>query len=221
MRWFALTCLFFLSTAQPILAGAWLRDKGTGFIATTTTVRSVLPEPDYEVGIYADYGLTEGLNSGLDIYETPGLSGHILAFVRLPLTSPGPKSKLAVELGMGAHHLRHIWRPMYRLGVSWGYGFDTKFSPGWVAAETSIEHRDGQSGPLFKFDAIAGLSSPDRIRPMLQLETAIGQNLPFQWKLTPSLMIPTKGKSTWVIGIQQRSFGTIRTGLKLALWRQF
>ncbi len=221
MRRFALACLFCLIATQQVLAGAWLREKGNGFMSTSSTLRAVSPVADYEFGLYADYGLTSRLNVGIDIYETPGFSGHALLFIRRPLRSLGAQSKLAMELGLGSHHQYQNWRPMYRLGLSWGYGFDNWFAPGWIAVETAIEHRDGQPGPLFKFDAIAGLSSSDRIRPMLQLETAIAKNLPFQWKLTPSLLIPGKGNSTWVVGIQQRSFGTARTGLKVALWRRF
>lgn len=221
MRRFAITCLFCLIAAQPVWAGAWLREKGTGFMSISSTIRALVPETDYEISLYADYGLTSRLNLGLDVNEMPGIGGHALLFLRLPVPAPGPRSKLAIEMGIGAHHRRNTWQPMYRMSLSWGYGFTSRLGPGWLAVESAIEHRGGHAQPLFKLDATLGLSSPDHIRPMLQLETAVAQYLPLQWTLTPSLMIPGKGNSTWVIGIQRRSFGAIRTGLKVALWRRF
>lgn len=221
MRRFAITCLFYLIASQPILAGAWLRDKGTGFISISSTIRALMPVPDYEISLYADYGLTSWLNMGLDVNEIPGIAGHGLLFFRLPLPVRNPRSELAIELGLGGHHRRETWKPMYRLSLSWGHGFTSRFGPGWLAVESAIEQRTGNAEPLFKLDATLGLSSPNHIRPMLQLETAFAQDLPLQWTLTPSLMIPGKGNSTWVIGIQRRSFGANRTGLKVALWRRF
>lgn len=221
MRRIALACMICLIATQPALAGAWMRDKGKGFVSTTSTIRAGPPDADIEFGFYADYGLTSRLNIGLDINETPGVDGYALLFLRLPLPAPGPHSKLAIELGVGSHHRSENWHPMYRMGLSWGYGFASPLVPGWAAVELAIEHRGGHAEPLVKLDAIIGLTSSDGIRPMLQLETAIAQHLPLQWKLTPSLIIPGKGKIKWVVGIQQRSFGTSRTGLKVTLWRRF
>jgi hypothetical protein len=221
MRWFTIACLFFLIAAQPVLAGGWLREKGKGFMSMSSTVHAVYPLPEYEIGVYADYGLTSRVNIGLDINETPGAAGHALLFLRVPLSASEWRNKIAVELSLGGHHRDADWQPMYRLGLSWGYGFSGKLSAGWMAVESAVEYRMGNVSPLYKLDAIFGLSSSDRIRPMLQLETAIAQNLPFQWKLTPSLLIPGKGNSTWVVGIQRRSFGETRTGLKVALWNRF
>lgn len=221
MRWFALACMFFLFTTQYVLAGAWLHDKGNGFISASSILRAMSPVADYEFSLYADYGLTSRLNIGLDVNEAPGAGGHTLLFLRLPISAQENQRKLAVELGLGAHHQRRNWRPMYRLALSWGTGFNNMFGPGWMAVDTTIEVRDGPSEPLFKVDATLGLSSIHDIRPMLQIETAIAKNLPLIWRVTPSLIIPSKGKSVWVIGIQQRSFGSPRTGLKMSLWRRF
>lgn len=221
MRRFAIACLICLIAPQPALAGAWLRDKGNGFMSISSTIRALSPIADYETSLYADFGLTARLTAGLDVNETPGVGGHALAFLRLPISASGARRKLALELGIGGHHRREIWHPMYRVALSLGYGFTGWFGPGWLAVDTAIEHRGGHAEPLFKLDATIGLSSSDQIRPMLQLETAIAQNLSLQWTLTPSLMIAGKGKSTWIIGIQQRSFGAHRMGLKVALWRRF
>ncbi|MFT4960511.1 MAG: hypothetical protein ACI92Z_001595 [Paracoccaceae bacterium] len=231
MHRFAIACLICLIAAQPVLAGAWLREKGDGFVAFSSTIRKMPPPEgyesklytDYEFSLYADYGLTSWVTAGIDAHETMGNGGHALLFLRLPVLASKTRTKLAIELGAGGYHRhqRNIWQPMYRLALSVGYGFTSPVGPGWMAADTTVEYRQGQAALLYKFDATIGLSSPDHIRPMLQLETAIAENLPFQWKVTPSLLIPGKGKSTWVIGIEQRSYGVARTGLKLALWRRF
>ncbi|MBV1925866.1 MAG: hypothetical protein KUG62_01835 [Rhodobacteraceae bacterium] len=227
MRWIILACLFCLTASQPALAGAWLRDKGKGFFAYSSTlyvtpqIYPALPLVEYDISIYADYGLTSWLTMGIDVFEQPDFGGHTLLFMRLPISASERPSKFAFELAIGGHHQNDNWNPMYRAGLSWGYGFNNWFGPGWMAVDTAVEYIDGHSKPLLKVDAALGLSSPNRIRPMLQVETAVAQDLPLIWKLTPSLMIPGKGKSTWVIGVQQRSFGTPRTGLKLALWRKF
>jgi len=221
MRGIILVLLICLVDPQPAMAGAWLREKGRGFLAVSSMVRGVSPVRDYEADIYMDYGAHEDLTIGLSLNDKPGISGHILAFARLPLMQLDEETQLAVELGVGGHQVFGTWNPMYRLALSYGFGFSGWAGPGWLAVDSAVEHRTRLGKPVLKLDAAIGSSSANKVRPLLQLETAMAQNTRFQWAVTPSLMISGLGDATLVIGVQRRSYGRHRTGLKIALWRNF
>lgn len=221
MRRIIVACLFCTFFVQPALAGAWLREKGKGFTSISTTIHAVSPVPSFATSIYADYGLFERLSVGLDLYIPSDSGGHVLLFARLPLPIHYMQLKYAVELGLGAHLQGGNWYPMYRASLSMGKGFSTRYGNGWMAADTTVEYRTGGGAPIFKVDATIGLSAFARFNPMLQLETAIGETLPLQVALASSVMISTKGKSTWVIGVQHRFTGIQQTSLKLSIWRRF
>ncbi|SDC46890.1 hypothetical protein [Ruegeria marina] len=211
-------CLF---AAGQALAGAWLRDHGTGFTAVSTTLYRFDGYFDYKSAVYGEWGADERWTLGLDINEQPGLAGHVLLFVRYPLADMGRRGHLAAEAGLGGHHWLGDWGRMTKITLSYGKGLDTRWGHGWVAADTAWERRFGTAADIFKLDLTAGLSTPRRIDPMLQLETAYVAGLPLFWTLTPSLLIDAGKGGTWVVGLERKSDlpGTI--GLKLGFWRNF
>lgn len=206
---------------QPVLAGAWLREHKSAFVSFGTTVRgSRTVPPEYETKAYAEYGLGPKLTLGFDFNDTRDKSGHALLFLRFPLLTGRTHMRYAVELGLGGHHWQGQWSPMYKLAFATGRGFESRWGNGWLAAEAAIEQRDGQDDPTYKLDAVAGLSSGPRIRPMIKLETAYSPGQPFGWTLTPGILFDV-GESTWVLGIERRSGFRNTVGFSFNLWRNF
>ncbi len=212
-----------LLPGEPASAGAWLRDKGEGFVSVTTTRRNAAGPRD-EFGLYGEFGAFEHVTAGIDIDETRGSSGHALIFARFPLGPHSGARRLALELGLGRHHsgagAGAGTGAMARATLSWGMGFSGP-GAGWIAIQPAIEYRAGAGGPIYKLDAALGLPSRSRIRPMLQLETTYADAWGASWSLIPSLILSGRGGRRWVVGIEARSAASRSLGLKLSLWQEF
>lgn len=210
-----------LVVAGQAAAGAWLRERGTGFTSATATLYRFNGFVDYKTAVYGEWGVADRWTLGFDVNEQPGLAGHALLFLRYPLADLGPRGRFAVEAGVGGHHWLGAWSPMTKLTLSYGKGLDSRWGHGWFAADAGWERRFGTATEIFKLDFTAGLATPRRIDPMLQLETAYVSGLPVFWTLTPALLIDAGKGGTWVVGLERKSDlpGTI--GLKLGFWRSF
>lgn len=210
-----------LCTVQAAAAGAWLRDKGKGFTSIGATIRKTPGYYDYETTAYSEHGLAPKLTIGLDVNQTPGLTGHALAFARVPLIGHPDTSRLALEIGIGAHQLIGAWYPMQKLTLSYGRGFDGPWGPGWYNLDLATERRKGLQHSILKLDATIGLSGQARVQPLLQIETARIADLPLLWSLTPAIRIRDDNQRNWLIGVEYRSADIRTTGLKFAIWREF
>ncbi|MGD9861794.1 MAG: hypothetical protein AB7S99_01155 [Pseudodonghicola sp.] len=214
--------VFVLISARSAGAGAWMREEGTVFLSLTGTLRQGDPDARQELSVYSEYGVSPRLTLGTDINERPGLSGHALLFARRPLSRPAARTRLAVETAVGGHHWLGRWHPMYRLTLSAGRGFTTaQGATGWLSVDAAYERRLSAPVPAYKLDATLGLSSPGRIRPILQVETAHIPGKPLFWAVTPGLTIDTGGTATWLVGLERKSAGHDTLGLKIGLWRRF
>ncbi|MBO9450840.1 hypothetical protein J7426_11260 [Tropicibacter sp. R16_0] len=213
--------LLSLCAAQHACAGAWLRDKGAGFLSLTGTLYNPSSTYDFKSAVYAEWGVTPKLTVGLDLNERPGLTGHALIFARVPVTTLGQNGRVAFEFGGGGHHFQNRWHPMYKIGLSYGKSLDSRWGSGWLAIDFALEHRTRTSDPFYKLDATVGLSENRRLNPMLQIETAYFENSEFQWSVTPSILIKGKNNRKWQIGIEHRSAYPKGYGLKFALLREF
>lgn len=207
------------SSAQ---AGAWLRDKGTGFASTSGTLRQYQGLMTQETGVFIEYGLAKRLTVGLDYNQGSTAAGHALFFARVPLGKPRERYRFSAELGLGMHFVGNFQGQMYKVTLSYGRSLSTRFGSGWLALDLASEHRQGLPGPTIKLDSTLGLTGERRVQPMLQIETsrpAVGGT---NWAVIPSIRIRGKKKLTWVIGAEQKSAGGNKSiGLKLSLWRAF
>ncbi len=207
--------------APPALAGAWLREHGTAFTAIGATVRGNRETlPDLESKAYAEYGLTPRLTLGLDYNDIRGKSGHALLFLRFPLGRTDGRMRYGIELAAGRHRHQRQWASMYKIALAAGRGFKSRWGNGWMALDAAYERRAGLSDPTFKLDAVVGLSSGWRIRPLIKLETAQVSGRPLSWSFTPGLMFDIR-RNTWVLGLERRSAGIETIGITLGLWRSF
>lgn len=220
MKRFLCAVLLLFAACGPVLAGAWLRDKGAGFSAVSVTGFKESDVYKYKTSLYAEYGLGPRLTVGLDAEEHQDLYGHALVFARFLVADFGRSGRMAAELGVGAHHRQlQVWA-LYKATLSYGRNIETKIGNGWLAVDAALEYRTHDA--LFrKLDFTAGLSSGRRIDPLLQIETSYTPDRPFYWSVRPSIMYrPKGGQSTWVLGAERNSFRDT-TGIKLALWLSY
>lgn len=208
-------------TAQPVGAGAWLRDKGTGFLSLTTTIRQLNGTRQAENSFYGEYGLAPRLTLGADINEIAGFAGHALVFLRLPVGSNERRTKMTVELGLGGHHWQGRWGGMIKSTLSVGRGFSSRWASGWFNVDAGMELRLPTSNPAFKLDATIGLSSGPRIRPLLQIETTYISGNPLIWAANAGVLIDGRGNHSWLIGFTRKTADQSSLGLKIGLWRRF
>lgn len=217
-----LTALFlWTSISGPSWAGAWLREHETLFIAASSTFRFEDTQVVNENAIYAEYGAWPKATLGFDYNQRIYYAGHALAFVRFPVGPKDTTTKYAVEVGFGGHHWQGDWSPMAKLALSMGRPIKTRRGYGWLAIDTAIERRFGDSDPLYKLDATLGLPNIGRFGPMLQIETAKTRPHPLFWTITPSIRYETKKLGTFVIGYESKHGISSTHGVKFSLWREF
>lgn len=216
-----LTILFLLLMASPAWPGAWLRDKGTVFVAASLTAFKEQDDGyDYKTSLYAEWGLRENITLGLDVEEHRDLYGHATVFARLPVADFKSAGRFAAEIAIGAHHRQmRVWA-LYKATLSYGKGFQTEWGNGWVAVDAALEYRTHEA--LYrKLDITAGLSSARLMNPLLQIETAYRTGQPLHWRIRPSVMIRAKDSpTTWILGFE-RNDARENTGIKLAIWNTF
>ncbi|SFU20962.1 hypothetical protein [Sedimentitalea nanhaiensis] len=221
MRFAVIVLLLCAVLAPPALAGAWLREHKTAFIAIGATVRGNRETlPDLENKFYAEYGLVPRLTLGLDYNDTRGKSGHALLFVRLPLGRTDRRMRYGIEIGAGMHRWQQEWASMYKIALAAGRGFESRWGNGWMGLDAAYEQRAGLSDPTFKLDTVIGMSSGWRVRPLIKLETAYVPGQPLGWSFTPGIMFDVRN-STWVLGVERRSTNLETIGLTFGLWRNF
>ncbi len=211
----------YVLSASPALSGAWLREKGSGFASATITQRTGHGVWSSELGYYADYGLTSLVTLGIDLNDNDNLSGHALVFVRIPLGQTSRRHHMAVELALGASHYLNSWVPMQKVTLSYGRAFDSNWGPGWLAIDGAYEIRGLNTEPILKLDATIGLSDPEHLRPILQIETAKISGHPLFYTITPGLQIPLNPDTRLLIGAQHRVTTKRSLGLKLGVWHSF
>ncbi|MDP5217365.1 hypothetical protein Q5Y75_09075 [Ruegeria sp. 2205SS24-7] len=216
-----LMSLMVLGGATPGSAGAWLQEKGGGFLSATTTGYQPGEVVEYRSAIYAEYGLLNRLTLGIDINDRAGNSGHALVFARLPLSPPDWRNRFAIELGTGAHHRLGRTAAMHKVTLSYGRGVTTGLGPAWVAADVALEHRTGIGQQIRKFDLTLGMSADRFVNPLLQIETAHVRDDELYWTVTPALLLRGKKGTRWLIGVERRSAHPDGFGLKFGFWRNF
>lgn len=221
MRHVLTILIFCLSAAQPVWAGAWLREPDTAFFSVSATFRSLNGVWQSENGLYGEYGLAPRLTLGMDISNIARVAGHALVFARVPVGPPGRRTRMALELGLGGHHIQNQWGSMLKATLSVGRGFVSRWGNGWFNVDSAIELRRPTPDPAFKLDASIGLSSGGRIRPLLQFESTYAAGNRLIWSVIPGVMIDGRNNTTWLIGLERKSAARSGLGLKFGLWRQF
>ncbi|WP_262386572.1 hypothetical protein ROLI_034470 [Roseobacter fucihabitans] len=222
MRLVALAIFFVVTGVQLAQSGPWLREKGKGFYAGSGNVTR---QKDTSGSLYAEYGLSEKITIGADIFygidRTLQQSGSGILFLRFPLSAPDATYKWAAHLGLGARSQNLIIRPAFEAGLSFGRGIKIGEKYGWAVIDSSINIPGSQLETRIKLDGTVGLGFSDHIKGMMQIFATYQGDALFT-KAAPSLLIiPGKSGYTFQIGAEIPTSGGGDTQFKLGIWREF
>lgn len=218
MRCLTLAVFLLLWLASDAMAGAWLRDKGAGFLSLS----GQLKEPDefglyrQDVSLYAEYGLTEQLTLGVDAGHDILQMSKALVFARVPLGRKDRNTRLAAELGAGQVGDDNALRP----GLSIGRGIQLWDRDGWLNADGRAVLAEG-GARILESDLTFGLSVTDRIKVILQLQAGQPDTGDAYATFAPSIVYETKPGAHLEIGLSQPLTGGDLRGVSLGLWRMF
>ena len=206
--------------AAPVSAGAWPREKGSGFVSSTSQIAASDPEGPYSVysTVYLEYGLGHDLTVGLDIGH--GVSGNSkgVLFLRRPLGEVFPGHLVAAELGIGRIAGQAVLRP----GLSYGHGLSRRNGQGgWLSVESFAEFSLATGSVDFKADFTLGLNHGERFKSIFQLQTGVSEGDPAFARLAPSLVMRMGRAGHIELGLTVGLAGDDQFGLKLGFWRDF
>ncbi len=222
VRRLSIAALLWGITALPAWPGAWLGDKDTGCLSLSTSFRNTDTGLAVETDGYVEYGAWSRVTLGAAVNETQGRSGHVLAFVRLPINVKSQTTKWAAEIGLGAWHLGPDWKGMGKLTLSYGRGLSWGDNAGgWLSVDASVEQRQGHASPTWALNSTIGQSSGRKLRPMVKLGAEYIEGKTLGWSASGHLLIDGPKEITWVVGLERKRSGASTTALSLGLWRNF
>lgn len=204
--------------ASSTTAGAWLREAGTGFLATSTLHSA---DGGSDAALYFEYGVRPKLTLGVKI-DASMVAGRVgsgsgFAFARRAIPTGKRPYKLAYEIGLGAT-LGDTTDPLLRTGLSYGRGLSIRQKNGWLALDLAVEWALSGAAHTAKFDTTFGLGITDVTKLMMQVfvsDTAGTTSL----TLAPSLIWqPREKRPSYQIGLEAEQ-GDV--SLRLGLWQEF
>lgn len=239
-----LLVLAILAGLVPALAdaGAWPREQGSGFVSVSyeyTTWQDMMSEDrlietEGEIetfgymALYAEYGITDRLTAGIDTgREEAPYTWSGVAFLRAGLGPAHWRNRFAAEFGLGQREIPNYGldqgdrETIFRPGVSWGYGFDTRLGRGWTGLDLKSETRQTTGGTAYKADFTLGLD-PDG--PWLGFVQLQGSDYP---GAGPALrVVPTLVRriTPWLAiesALLWDAYGNERMGVRAGLWLEF
>ena len=212
-----LLCLLLLTLCPAAaLAGAWLREEGTGFSSLSFYASEPFDEESYYTGLYLEYGLRPNLTVGFDLGRGVTGQGKTIAFARLPIKRQG-QNRLAFELGLGRIAGQQVLRP----GLAYGRGFDTRWGGGWLALDSFVELDLGDRQVDVKSDLTLGVTLDSGRRWMLQLQAGRAADEPEFLRIVPSTTYEIRPGWQLELGLSKALTGARESGVKLGLWRAF
>ncbi len=224
--------LLLVGLAGQACAGAWPRQKGETFVSisqTFSTEAKILLAPtenlDSYTALYAEYGLTERLTVGLDGAYALGPGSKLrtgLIFARYPVWSNESGSRVAVDLGFGYRRGNDGEQgPRLRAGLSWGRGLESRWGPGWLGFETSVEAQPPTDDRIYKADFTLGWKPREDWMAILQVQTGFYPHAEPLVRIAPSIVKAFGAHSNLELGIVSSVYGDESIGVKIATWIRF
>jgi len=214
MHWLLLFLLSFLPAHAA--AGAWLREEGTGFAASSVYATAPFGAETSYTGLYLEYGLTPNLTFGLDIGRGVTGKNKTVGFVRLPVLGTGGH-RVAAELGFGQIAGERTLRP----GLSYGRGLETRLGGGWLAVDAYAEYSLDSRALDLKADATLGVSRPSGQKWMLQLQAGQAREEASFLRLVPSMTFELRKGWQLELGLSKALTGARENGVKFGMWHDF
>lgn len=209
-------------TAQAVCAGAWPREKGSGFVSSDVRLSwpmellSLEPTGKYYT-LYAEYGLTDRLTLGMDLGRSVSGDGKSVVFLRLPLRRDAAKFKIALELGLGQIDGQTVVRPGLALGRSWSLWSLS----GWLALDSLAEVQTETGKTDLKIDLTMGLNTDNGRKYIVQFQAGAPALFDPFLRVAPSVVMPF-GKNRHIeIGGTYGLTGDASFGVKLGVWQTF
>ncbi|KNG94189.1 hypothetical protein [Pseudaestuariivita atlantica] len=209
--------------ASELSAGAWPREKGTGFVSLTHRTgmdRSdplTVPITQY-TALFLEYGLTPRLTVGIDAGRSVSGDGKFVLFAGWPVRMTEGGHVLSVELGIGQIGAASVVRP----GLSYGYGFARGESTGWFAADAVAEVTLEDGAADYKLDLTFGLGWPNGMKTYAQLQTGLPSGDEAFARVAGVVVLrPRRTGFATEIGIEYGVIGDDSVQMKVGLWREF
>ncbi|MEQ9259957.1 MAG: hypothetical protein RIG84_12765 [Roseovarius sp.] len=211
-----LALILALPLPQGAQAGAWVREKGEGFLSFSLDIDAE-DGADPFFGVYGEYGIGRGRTLGLELRDDGTGDGKAFVFLRLPVSGEDRKLKFAYELGIGVNQGEAALRP----GFSLGHGLDLGRSKGWVNLDARALLYEDYDDALFEGELTFGWKPSDKLKLMLQLQAGAPQSGDAYAKIAPSIAI-RQGKSRHITFGVTAGIVEVEGGeLNLGLWQKF
>ena len=223
-------CLGFMISFVPMSteAGAWQRDKGSGFISLSGHYTERLPDifgygagTDRYVSLYAEYGLRPNLTLGLEAGKELDGERRTFVFTQKPIRQSD--RGVQVTYGAGAGMIGDISWSVLRLSLGLG------LPRGWAAAEGQVLLQNPEPGVVYdeiiydwKLDVTYGRNFRKGRKGIVQLQTSRAFDEVMTVKFAPSYVMPLAGEKLHLeAGAAFGVKGETSRGLKFALWYAF
>ncbi|MBO9465745.1 hypothetical protein J7443_10935 [Tropicibacter sp. R15_0] len=216
-----LLCLCLIALVSQAKAGAWPRQKGSGFASVSVQLSwpqniqhwiDTQPTDQYRTA-YLEYGLTDKLTIGLDIGNSVSGASKSIAFLQYPIRNREKGPKIAFQLGIGQISGERVVRP----GLSLGWGL----KKGWLSMDSFMETRTGDGVSDYKLDITWGRNLARDRKLLLQLQTGIQHGDPAFARFAPSLVTPLGKRLKMETGATWGLTGDSSMGVKFGLWTDF
>lgn len=216
-----LPLLLTLLLAAQAQAGAWPRQKGSGFASAAVrlswpqdvaTWTSTEPTSNYYT-TYLEYGLTERYTIGFDMGHSVSGSGKKIAFLQMPLRQRDQGPVVSGQLGFGQISGDWVLRP----GVSLGWGRPK----GWISVDSVAEIHLDTGETDIKLDMTWGRNLPRDRKLIVQFQTGQTATDPAFARIAPSLVTPLGKRMKMETGATWGLTGDSSMGLKMGIWMDF
>ncbi len=212
----------FWSAASAAHAGAWLREKGTGFVSLSFGA-SMFSETTNS--LYLEYGLSEKITVGLDISAFTNAqdvrNGFGNLFMRRSLGPTDGRNKWAYEIGVGGLWGNEMQRPTIKTGLSWGRGFQVNKHSGWINLDAAVIYEPTLNEHIVKFDGTVGLDFGNITTGIVEVALSQQEN-EFFGAIEPSILIrPKQSRFQVKVGAQIPFDDQKKSAFKLGVWHTF
>ncbi len=221
------TLLFFF-LAQAATAGPWTRAEGDWFLAVSHTLhahpdRLRLPgyRPQGHSALLLEHGLGRRLTFGVEAEQASGGDWQALVYALRAIGPMNVNRRLALRLGLGARQAGGQRESLVQVGASWGEGFDTRFGPGWAAADATLTLHRGAREQVRRLDLTLGVKPDSGTLLFLQLQTGDYPGKAPYLRVVPTVAIEFAPGRFAELGVPIGVEGDRRVGVKLGTWLQF